>query len=59
MPSESPFPATLYGCNISYFTGKLENYFRVKGIPYRMQPLTQGHYAPLLGAAMASTRVTD
>ncbi|MGI9292498.1 MAG: glutathione S-transferase family protein, partial [Pseudomonadales bacterium] len=27
-------PITLYGSNISYFTGKLENYFRVKGVPY-------------------------
>ena len=27
-------PAILYGSSISYFTGKMENYFRVKGIPY-------------------------
>ena len=25
---------TLYGSNISYFTGKMENYFRVRDIPY-------------------------
>ena len=27
-------PVILYGSSISYFTGKMENYFRVKGIPY-------------------------
>jgi len=26
---------TLYGSHVSYFTGKLENYLRVKGVPYR------------------------
>ena len=26
----------LYGSNISYFTGKLENYFRLKDIPYTL-----------------------
>jgi hypothetical protein len=25
----------LYGSSISYFTGKMENYFRVKGITYK------------------------
>ena len=29
-------PITVYGSNISYFTGKLENYFRLKGIDYRL-----------------------
>lgn len=28
-------PIILYGSNISYFTGKMENYFRVKEIPYK------------------------
>ena len=27
-------PIRVYGASISYFTGKLENYFRIKGIPY-------------------------
>ena len=27
-------PVTLYGSSISYFTGKMENYFRVREIPY-------------------------
>ena len=28
-------PVMLYGSSISYFTGKMENYFRVRGIPYK------------------------
>lgn len=28
----------LHGSDISYFTGKLENYFRVKGLPYEFRP---------------------
>lgn len=30
---------TLYGSSISYFTGKLENYFRLKGVPYVLQSM--------------------
>ena len=40
MATDSMFPITVYGSSISYFTGKLENYFRIKGIPYRLQALT-------------------
>lgn len=32
-------PLRLLGCDISYFTGKMENYFRLKGIPYRLEPM--------------------
>ena len=32
-------PVTLYGSTISYFTGKMENYFRVCGIPYRLKSM--------------------
>ena len=32
-------PVTVYGSSISYFTGKLENYFRIKGVAYRFEPL--------------------
>lgn len=32
-------PITVYGSNISYFTGKLENYFRVRGIPYQLRAM--------------------
>ena len=28
-------PILLYGSNISYFTGKMENYFKIRGIPYK------------------------
>ena len=30
---------TLYGSNISYFTGKMENYFRIRGIPYHFESM--------------------
>lgn len=30
------FPLKIYGSNISYFTGKLEMYLRVKGMPYEL-----------------------
>ncbi|MDG1065059.1 MAG: glutathione S-transferase family protein [Luminiphilus sp.] len=30
---------TLYGSNISYFTGKMENYFRIRGIPYHFKSM--------------------
>ncbi|NQX90272.1 MAG: glutathione S-transferase, partial [Halioglobus sp.] len=33
------FPLKLYGSNISYFTGKLEMYLRVKGIAYHFVPM--------------------
>jgi len=36
--AEQP-PLTLYGSTVSYFTGKLENYLRVKGVPYRLQAM--------------------
>ena len=29
----------LRGASISYFTGKMENYFRLKGIPYRLEAM--------------------
>ncbi len=33
-------PLLVYGCSISYFTGKLEGYLRYKEIPYRLVPMT-------------------
>lgn len=32
-------PVALHGSNISYFTGKLENYFKVRGIPYTLHSM--------------------
>ncbi len=32
-------PLILYGSNISYFTGKMENYFRLKDIPYVLKSM--------------------
>jgi len=39
MSSSPEFPATLYGSNISYFSGKMENYFRLKGFDYSLRGL--------------------
>lgn len=32
-------PVTLYGSDISYFTGKLENYFKVRGLDYNLRSM--------------------
>ena len=32
-------PITLHGSNISYFTGKMENYLRVRGIPCELHSM--------------------
>lgn len=37
--SENSQVHTLHGCDISYFTGKLENYFKVREIPYRLRTM--------------------
>lgn len=39
MPIFRRSPLILYGSSISYFTGKLENYFRLRGIPYQFQSM--------------------
>ncbi len=39
MDSADLQPITVYGSNISYFTGKLENYFRLKGLSYTLRPM--------------------
>jgi glutathione S-transferase len=57
MQSEAIFPVTVYGSSISYFTGKLENYFRIKGIPYRLQALTQRHHAALIRRQTGSAQM--
>jgi glutathione S-transferase len=57
MMSESLFPVTVYGSSISYFTGKLENYFRIKGVPYKLQALTSRHHAKLVKENTGSTQM--
>ena len=37
--SDTPRVLGLRGSSISYFTGKMENYFRLKGIPYRFESM--------------------
>ena len=57
MASDSPFPVTVYGSSISYFTGKLENYFRIKGIPYRLEALTERGHSRLVKENTGSTQM--
>jgi len=35
---------TMYGLSCSYFTGKLEAYFKAKGIPFRFVEMTRGQF---------------
>lgn len=51
------FPITLYGSSISYFTGKLEVYFRLKGIPYELKPLAAGTVARLVKSKTGSAQM--
>ena len=37
MPDKDTAPLTLLGSSISYFTGKMENYLRLKQIPHRLE----------------------
>jgi glutathione S-transferase len=57
MASDSIFPVTVYGSSISYFTGKLENYFRIKGIPYQLQAMTARHHVNLVMDKLGSTQM--
>jgi glutathione S-transferase len=34
-------PLVVYGSSASFYTGKLEAYFRAKGIPYRLEPFSE------------------
>lgn len=40
MSDEAIYPVRLYGSSISYFTGKMETYFRLMGIPYQLLPIS-------------------
>lgn len=57
MTTDSIFPAKVYGSSISYFTGKLENYFRIKGVPYQLQALAAGQITRLVKEKTGSTQM--
>jgi glutathione S-transferase len=40
MIEQSLQPVTVYAVNVSYFAGKLEMYFRAKGIPYQFETMS-------------------
>jgi glutathione S-transferase len=56
MHSDPAFPLTLYGASISYFTGKLENYFRIKSIPFQRKPLFSRESTELIREKTGSTQ---
>jgi glutathione S-transferase len=39
MGVDAALPIVVHGSNVSYFTGKLENYFRIKGLPYTLRSI--------------------
>lgn len=57
MASDPLFPVTVYGSSISYFTGKLENYCRVKGIPYQLKALSAGRVTQLIKEQTGSSQM--
>jgi glutathione S-transferase len=50
-------PLTVYGSNISYFTGKMEMYLRAKGLPYNFITLNGRRHMPLLQQETGATQV--
>ena len=50
-------PLELYGSSISYFTGKLEMYFRARSIPYKPLPLTAGKVAQEIAREVGSSQM--
>lgn len=51
------FPLKLYGSNISYFTGKMEMYLRVKGIAYEFITLNGRKHMPVLKKNTGATQI--
>lgn len=48
---------TVYGSNISCFTGKMEMYLRAKGLPYAFITLNGRRHMPLLQRQTGATQV--
>lgn len=63
MKSDSPPAYTLYGGELSLYTGKARCYLRYKGLDYRELPATRQVYreliVPRVGAAIVPVLVTD
>ncbi len=51
-----PAPLTVYGSEISYFTGKFEAYLRYKEIPYRYRPLDLRMYYWVVPRVLGATQ---
>lgn len=53
----SLLPLTVYGSSLSYFTGKLEMYLRLKGIDYRFEAMTARTVMPLVKRETGTTQM--
>ena len=49
----------VYGCNISYYTGKLEAYLRYRSIPYQSLPTVGNEKKLLAGAGVVQMPVVQ
>ncbi len=49
----------VYGCQISYYTGKLESYLRYRGTPYERLPTTPNRRKIIAGAGAAQMPVVE
>jgi len=54
---QQPDKIMLYGSSISYFTGKMEAYFRLKGLSYRLKPLTHPWLAKTIQKELGSSQM--
>jgi len=57
MTDQSILPIRFYGSNISYFSGKLEMYFRAKGIPYEWHTMTMRCMEKVIGPNTGVTQM--
>jgi glutathione S-transferase len=55
--SDDIFPLTVYGSDLSYFTGKLEMYLRAKNIPYQFKPMNGWRIMPLVEKETGTTQM--
>lgn len=58
-PDQSYAPLKIYGCKISYFTGKVETYLRFRNIPYEMGNYIANQKRMKQGAGVAQMPVIE
>ncbi len=57
MPFKLIAPVSICGSSISYFTGKLETYCRVEGIPDQLKALSAGRVTQLIREQTGSSQM--